>query len=161
MSPLSLNPTLVATMIWYWAQHAPMADPNTPKSPKFVSSSVSHPTIINPFENNQTLVSISVATQAPLKLIDFNFIHSFWVKISPDSQTNLNLVHHLFRKNKAMKLWTLNIPYECTKTNSFSMLVLVLFSHTIILFIATAKTSWEAWTTLATIYWKPSTGRIV
>lgn len=49
-----------------------------------------------------------------------------------------------------MKLWTLNIPYECTKTNSFSMLVLVLFSHTMILFIATAKTSWEVWTTLAT-----------
>lgn len=125
------------------------------------------PAIQNTNESNNLLISINIAAQAPLKLIATNYIswklqfHTLFVgydllgyidgsKPCPSSiiTQNNNSV-----PNPAHNLW---IHQDQLILNA----LVGSLSHTIILFVARAKTSKEAWLILANTYAKPSRGCI-
>ena len=125
------------------------------------------PSILNTNESHNTLISINVAAQTPLKLTSSNYLswklqfHTLFIgydllgyidgsKPCPSATLTQN---DTTRPNPAHNLWI--------RQNQLILNAIIgSISHTIIPFIAQAKTAREAWTMLDTTYAKPSRGRI-
>ena len=125
------------------------------------------PSILNTNESHNTLISINVAAQTPLKLTSSNYLswklqfRTLFIgydllgyidgsKPCPSATLTQN---DTTRPNPAHNLWI--------RQNQLILNAIIgSISHTIIPFIAQAKTAREAWTMLDTTYAKPSRGRI-
>ncbi|KAA8550183.1 hypothetical protein F0562_001867 [Nyssa sinensis] len=124
-------------------------------------------TILNTNEPNQTLVSINVAAQTPLKLTSTNYLswklqfQTLFIGYDllgyvdgsnpclPATITQSNTT----RPNPSFVLWT-------CQDQLILNAIIGSISPAIIPFIAQAQTSRQAWTILANTYTKPSRGRI-
>lgn len=123
--------------------------------------------ILNTNESHNTLISINVAAQTPLKLTSSNYLswklqfHTLFIgydllgyidgsKPCPSATLTQNATT---RSNLAHTLW---IRQDQLILNA----IIGSISQTIIPFIAQTKTAREAWTILATTYAKPSRGHI-
>ena len=127
----------------------------------------SQPTIHNTNEPNQTLITINISAQAPLKLTNNNYMswklqfHTLFIgydllgyidgsKPCPAATVNSN---NTTTPNPTHTLWV--------RQDQLILNALVgSLSSTIIPFIARAQTSQAAWTILADTCAKPSRGRI-
>ena len=127
----------------------------------------SSPSILTTNDSHNTLISINVAAQTPLKLTSTNYLswklqfHTLFIGYDllgyidgskPCPSTTLTH-NDTTRSNPTHTLW---IWQDQLILNA----IIGFISHTIIPFIAQAKTAREAWTILATTYAKPSRGRI-
>ncbi|KAL6269021.1 hypothetical protein ACE6H2_025932 [Prunus campanulata] len=124
-------------------------------------------TILNTNATHQTLISINVAAQAPLKLTSTNYLS--WKLQFQSLFIGYDLLGYI-DGSKPCPPATLTQENTTRPNPSYSLWVrqdqLILnaiigsLSPTIISFIAQAQTSKQAWTTLANTYAKPSRGRI-
>ena len=127
----------------------------------------SSPSILNTNDSHNTLISINVAAHTPLKLTSTNYLswklqfHTLFIgydllryingsKPCPLATLTQN---DTTRSNLAHTIW---IRQDQLILNA----IIGSISHTIIPFIAQAKTTHEAWTILATTYAKSSCGSI-
>ncbi|CAL9004058.1 unnamed protein product [Prunus brigantina] len=124
-------------------------------------------TILNTNAPHQTLISINVAAQAPLKLTSTNYLS--WKLQFQSLFIGYDLLGYI-DGSKPCPPATLTQENTTIPNPSYSLWIrqdqLILnaiigsLSPTIISFIAQAQTSKQAWTTLANTYAKPSRGRI-
>ncbi|RWR81507.1 hypothetical protein CKAN_01019400 [Cinnamomum micranthum f. kanehirae] len=124
-------------------------------------------TILNTNDPNQTLVSINVAAQTPLKLTSTNYLS--WklqfqtLFIGYDLLGFVDGSHPCPTATITQSTTTISNPSYVLWTRQDQLILNAIIgsiSPTIIPFIAQAKTSQQAWTILANTYAKPSRGRI-
>jgi hypothetical protein len=125
-------------------------------------------TVVNPLSSHNTLISINVAAQAPLKLTSSNYLS--WRAQFESLLVGYDLMGYLDGTLTCPSpILTENGPEKVNPSYSpwirqdklLLSAILASLSDTIIPFIASAKTSREAWSKLGTMYAKPSRGRVM
>lgn len=138
---------------------------STPTTPP---STISHTTIINPLDTTTHLIAINVWAQAPLKLTSTNY--TAWRFQFQTLLTGYDLLGFIDGTKPCPPstvmhngVSTPNPDYLLWIRQDQLLLNAIIGSLTpsLISFIATAKTSYDAWTTLSNTYAKPTRGRIL
>ena len=132
------------------------------------SSSFSSPNVVNPIGYINNLIFINVAAQAPLKLNPSNYtswraqFNSLLIGYNPMGYldgTLLCLSPTL--KENGKEVINPNYSLWIRQYQLLLSAILASLSTSVIPFVTSAKTSKDDWDTLATMYAKPSHGRIM
>ena len=144
----------------------PLKTPYTSSSPTSYSNQTS-PIIVNPLDNNSSLISINTTTQISIKLTSSNY--TSWRFQFHAILIGYDLMGFIDGSNPCPSP-TITTETDNKPNPDYSLWIrqdqLILsaiagsISPNLVPFIASAKTSQEAWTILANTYAKPSRGRL-